>query len=50
MENIKAISISKIGTEFVIHVPAEYDYRYASADLRDKIIYYILKGVNNRRN
>lgn len=36
--------MSKIGTEFVLHVPEEYDYRYASADKRDKIIYAILKG------
>lgn len=42
--HIKAITISKIGTEFVLHVPEEYDYRYASADKRDKIIYAILKG------
>ena len=27
---IKAISVSKIGNEFIIHVPSEYDYRYAS--------------------
>lgn len=28
----------------MIHIPSEYDYRYASSDLRDKIIYYILKA------
>lgn len=29
---IKAITLSSIGTEFVIHVPDEYDYRYSSYD------------------
>ena len=37
-------NVYKIGTEFVLHVPTEYDYRYASADKRDKIVYAILKG------
>jgi serum/glucocorticoid-regulated kinase 2 len=41
---IKAISFSKIGTEFVLHVPSEYDYRYSSAELRDRIVYYVLKA------
>jgi hypothetical protein len=27
VEKIKAITVSKIGTEFIIHVPEEYDYR-----------------------
>jgi serum/glucocorticoid-regulated kinase 2 len=44
IDKIKAITISRIGTEFVLHVPEEYDYRYASSDKRDKIIYCILKG------
>lgn len=25
-------------------MPSEYDYRYSSTDLRDRIIYYILKA------
>ena len=44
VEKIKGISFSKIGTEFILHIPTEYDYRYASSDLRDRIIYYILKA------
>ena len=28
IDKIKAIIVSKIGTEFVVHVPSEYDYRY----------------------
>jgi hypothetical protein len=43
IEKIKAITVSKIGTEFVLHVPEEYDYRYAS-EKREKIIYSILKA------
>jgi len=27
IEKVKAIIVSKIGTEFVVHVPSEYDYR-----------------------
>jgi serum/glucocorticoid-regulated kinase 2 len=27
VDKIKAITVSRIGTEFVIHVPDEYDYR-----------------------
>ena len=29
---IAALTISKVGSEFVIHVPDEYDYRYASVE------------------
>ena len=34
LEKIKAVSVSSMGTEFVLHIPSEYDYRYASSDLR----------------
>lgn len=44
VQKIKGISFSKIGTEFILHIPSEYDYRYASSDLRDRIIYSILKA------
>lgn len=46
IQKVKAISFSKIGTEFILHIPTEYDYRYASSDLRDRIIYYILKSYS----
>lgn len=46
IEKVKGISYSRIGTQFIIHIPSEYDYRYASADLRDRIIYYILKAFS----
>ncbi len=32
LTKIKAITISSVGTEFVLHVPDEYDYRYSSYD------------------
>jgi len=35
---IKAVTISNIGNEFVIHIPDEYDYRYLHSEKRDKII------------
>jgi serum/glucocorticoid-regulated kinase 2 len=28
-----AVSISNIGSEFVLHIPIEYDYRFQSSDL-----------------
>lgn len=48
LDNIKGLSISRIGPEFVLHVPSEYDYRYAADKHRDKIIYYILKAARIR--
>ena len=44
MEKIKAITVGRLGTEFVLHIPDEYDYRYASPDKREKIVLMILKG------
>jgi serum/glucocorticoid-regulated kinase 2 len=44
LDKIKAITVGRIGTEFVLHIPEEYDYRYASPDKREKIILMILKG------
>ncbi|KAL4484301.1 hypothetical protein ABPG72_006412 [Tetrahymena utriculariae] len=35
---IKGITTSVCGTEFVLHVPSEYDYRYSSTLYREKII------------
>jgi serum/glucocorticoid-regulated kinase 2 len=35
---VAAITASKVSSEFVIHVPDEYDYRYSSADQRDHIL------------
>lgn len=43
LSRIKAITISSVGTEFVLHVPEEYDYRYSSYDKRNKIIQVLLK-------
>lgn len=42
-----AITCSKVGNEFVIHVPEEYDYRYSHPDK-----YRILNNTNffNRRD
>jgi len=32
IDKVSAISISKSSSEFVIHVPSEYDYRYSSPE------------------
>lgn len=48
MSKIKALTVSTLGTEFVIHVPEEYDYRYASTDKWDRIIMSLVKSYNMR--
>lgn len=48
MSKIKALTISTLGTEFVVHVPDEYDYRYASTDKWDRIIMSLVKSYNMR--
>lgn len=35
---IKGITVGTLGGEFVVHVPEEYDYRYASSEKRDRIL------------
>ena len=32
LKKIKGVTIGTLGSEFVIHVPEEYDYRYSSTD------------------
>jgi len=32
IDKVAAITASRVSSEFVIHVPDEYDYRYSSAD------------------
>lgn len=43
LTKLNGISISRTGTEFVLHVPEEYDYRYSSLEYRDKIVELIKK-------
>jgi len=38
ISKVAAITASRVSSEFVIHVPDEYDYRYSSADQRDAIL------------
>jgi len=35
VKKIKAITVGTLGTEFVLHVPDEYDYRYSHSDKRN---------------
>jgi serum/glucocorticoid-regulated kinase 2 len=32
LTKIAGVTVSKLSTEFVLHVPDEYDYRYSSSD------------------
>jgi serum/glucocorticoid-regulated kinase 2 len=41
---VYAVTLSITGSEFVIHIPDEYDYRYASFDRRDEVIISILRA------
>ena len=41
VENIKAISMSTMSNEFVLHIPSEYDYRFKSKD-RVSLIHLIV--------
>ena len=36
-EEVAGITVSKLGSEFVIHVPNEYDYRFSSPDKSELI-------------
>ncbi|EAR84156.1 Serine/Threonine kinase domain protein (macronuclear) [Tetrahymena thermophila SB210] len=38
---IEAITVAYFGSEFVIHVPSEYDYRYYSLDKIESILLFI---------
>ena len=44
IKRVYGITIGTIGTEFVIHVPEEYDYRYSSSERRDQAIICLLKA------
>lgn len=35
-----------MGSEFVLHVPDEYDYRYSSFDKRDIIVEGVLRAYS----
>jgi len=38
LQKIGGITISEISSEFVVHIPTEYDYRFSSPDKRERII------------
>lgn len=44
LSKLAGITVSKLGTEFVMHVPDEYDYRYSSVTLRDIVLEMICKA------
>ena len=45
IKKIYGITIGVIGTEFVLHVPEEYDYRYSSPERRDQAVLSILQAL-----
>ena len=48
--DIAGITVSKLGQEFVIHVPKEYDYRFSTPENREKIFSVIAKGYMEADN
>ena len=44
LPKVAGLTVSKMGTEFVLHVPDEYDYRYSSSDNRDPVLEMICKA------
>lgn len=38
VNKVAGLTVSKMGTEFVLHVPDEYDYRYSSVDCRETVL------------
>ena len=49
IEKISSVSLSKLSSEFVIHVPSEYDYRHSSFDKFLIWIFLFLKSLVNFR-
>ena len=50
LKSIEMITVSKTSPEFAIHVPSEYDYRYASAKNKMVIAEMISERVINNYN
>ncbi len=47
LRNIKAVTVGTLSSEFVLHVPEEYDYRYASFERRERILHLMTQALNN---
>lgn len=41
LHRLYAVTVSRISSEFILHIPEEYDYRYKSGEYRDLILYYL---------
>ena len=44
INKVYAITSGTIGSEFIIHIPDEYDYRYASDANRNEILAMIIRA------
>ena len=45
IKKVFGITIGTIGSEFIMHVPEEYDYRYSSPERRDQAVLSILMAL-----
>ncbi len=50
LEKIFAVSVSRFGNEFTIHIPDEYDYRFLSLDFREQILQNLCAQYNKQTN
>ena len=49
-ENLDAITLSTMSSEFVLHIKKDYDYRFLSFENKNVIVEYILKIMSVVRN
>lgn len=54
LSKVYAVTVSRTGPDFVLHVPEEYDYRYKTPEHRDILLYYLcialkLNGLDGLR-
>ena len=48
LDLIKGMTKSQTGSEFVLHIPDEYDYRFSSIENREKIVSAFTKHLKKR--
>ena len=44
LTSVYGVTVSNFGSEFVIHVPSEYDYRYQATENRQAILETLLEA------
>eukprot|EP01017_Pseudomicrothorax_dubius_P030675 TRINITY_DN3847_c0_g3_i2.p2 TRINITY_DN3847_c0_g3~~TRINITY_DN3847_c0_g3_i2.p2 ORF type:complete len:554 (+),score=180.33 TRINITY_DN3847_c0_g3_i2:2572-4233(+) len=47
LSRVRAMTISKTGPEFIVHVPEEYDYRFSTEDKEEVILHIFAAIIQN---